>query len=145
VDLATAALTDLGTIGNGTRVFEGFAVSSAAPAPTISADGKTAQWTDVDGDGVTLKITTGKLTSEAFRMLPGAHGSMLARLDLDSAAFQGTNVTITAKPGAAGGDGLVNIGAINAYGVDLGKVSIAATCRKSTRAILRNRRPQSVN
>jgi hypothetical protein len=125
IDLTTAALTELGTIGDGTRVFSGISVRPDAPAPTISADGKTATWTDLDGDAVTMKVTKGTLTAANFRMLAGAGGtSALSKLTLTDAAFAGTNVTFKAKPGASGGDGRVNVGEINAIGLDLGNVTV---------------------
>jgi len=125
MDLANAAMTDLGAIGDGTRKFGGLTVQIAAAAPAISTDGKTATWTDLDGDVVTLKITKGTLTAANFAMLAGARGSALSKLTLTDTTFTGTNVTLTAKPGAGGGDGRVNVGAINATGVDLGAVTIA--------------------
>ena len=126
MDLTTAVLTDLGTIGDGTREFGGLSVQIDAAAPAFSSDGKTATWTDLDGDAVTLKITKGTLTLANFRMLAGTDTtSALSKLTLTETAFTGTNITITAKPGAGGGDGSVNIGAIEAAGVDLGAVSIA--------------------
>ena len=126
MDLATAALTDLGAIGGGTRVFGGLAVQIDAAAPAISTDQKTATWTDLDGDAVTLKITKGTLTAANFRMLAGTGTtSALAKLTLTDPTFTGTNITLTAKPGTNGGDGRVNVGVINATGVDLGAVKIS--------------------
>ena len=131
IDLATAAMTDLGIIGAGNRVFGGLAVQLDAAAPAISPDSKTATWRDLDGDAVTLKITKGTLTPANFRMLDGAgEGSALSKLTLSGAAFAGTNITITAKPGPSGGDGRVNIGAIDATDVDLGAVSIGGDFQK---------------
>ena len=125
IDLATAALTDLGQIGSSARNFGGLAVKLDGPAPVISTDGKTATWHDLDGDNVTLKITKGTLTAANFRMLQGANEtSALSKLTITDAAFTGTNITVTAKPGLDGGDGAVNIGEINATGVDLGSVTI---------------------
>jgi hypothetical protein len=125
IDLATAELTDLGQIGGSARVFGGLAVQINAPAPVISTDGKTATWRDLDGDNVTLKITKGTLTPANFRMLQGANDSVaLSKLTVTDPTFTGTNITITAKPGANGGDGAVNIGNIDATGVDLGNVAI---------------------
>lgn len=125
IDLATAALTDLGQIGGSARVFGGLAVQPDGLAPVISTDGKTAMWWESDGDRVTLKITKGALTAANFRMLQAANeGSALAKLTLTDPAFTGTNLTITAKPSPDGGDGAVNIGEINATGVDLGIVII---------------------
>jgi hypothetical protein len=121
VDLATAALTDLGKIGDGTRKFDELAVSVDAPAPTIT--GTKATWTDIDGDLVTLTVSKGTLTPANFRMLAGVNGSALQSLTLD-ATFAGANVTLVAKPGPLGGDGTVNVGRILAPGVDLGNVIV---------------------
>ena len=127
IHLATAALSDLGTIGDGTRNFEGAAVRAEGIAPNISTDLKTATWRDLDGDFVTLKITKGALTAANFRMLGGGaqNTTALSKLTLTGEQFTGTNITITAKPSELGGDGKVNIGEITATGVDLGAVKIS--------------------
>src|SRR5262249_33899602 len=50
-------------------------------------------------------------------------GQQLQLLDLRDPAFQGTNIT-TFLTRAPAGDGLVNVGRVNAIGRDLGNVSI---------------------
>lgn len=120
VDLATAALTDLGTIGYGDRSFTGLTVSLAAPAPSLT--GNKATWTEADGDVVTLTISKGTLTAANFFMLEAGVGRFLGQLTLGS-EFAGANVTITAKAGAQG-DGQVAMGFINADNVDLGAVKV---------------------
>jgi hypothetical protein len=125
LDLATAAAVSLGSVGDGTRSFSGMAISRTAPAPAISADGKSATWTDIDGDAVTLKLSKGLLTPAAFTMLAGQSGSALSKLTITDAVFAGASISLTAKPGANGGDGTVNIGTIDATGRDLGSVSLA--------------------
>lgn len=124
VDLETAALTGVGDIGDGSRTFTGMAVQPYVAGPTIAANGKSATWTDVDGDAVKLTITKGTLAPTNFLMLGANTGMALSRLQLSDLAFTGSNVTITAKRGPSGGDGLVNVGAIVAP-IDLGVVTVA--------------------
>jgi hypothetical protein len=104
-----------------------------APATlvSVSADHKTATWTDVDGDRVTLKASKPVLDAADFTFLPDAEsdiGGQLALLDLSDigAANSGVSLAFTAKrnPIDRVGDGSVHVGRIAAAGVDLGKVSI---------------------
>jgi len=101
--------------------------------PTFSADGKTAMWTDVDGDKVTLKVSKGTLDATNFKLLAksttDARAQLLA-LNLGN-EFEGADVSLTAKR-AVGGDGKVNVGAINALFTDLGKVTIGGDLGKIT-------------
>jgi len=113
--------------------------SSVAAAPNAyvvfgsainpSADGRTVTYRDVDGDTITVKTTKGAFTREMFTMshpLDGVErGQHLDLLDITSGGqdFSGANITISVKK-AATGDGYVNIGTINATGIDLGTVSI---------------------
>ncbi|MEO8351685.1 MAG: integrin alpha, partial [Chthoniobacteraceae bacterium] len=95
----------------------------------VDAKGKTATFTDVDGDLVTIKSSKGGLTAEMFGISqPNAlGGSRLVFADLTSFAdpsLDGSKITIKAKRGPDGGDGLVNIGSIDARGVALGKVKL---------------------
>lgn len=109
--------------------------SRIAPAAvTISADHKTATWTDVDGDAVTLKVTKPILdpSGAQFTFLPQAGGDVgfqLALLDLTGVgtAGQGTSLTFSAKRDVAEhhGDGAVNVGRIDATGLDLGAITVA--------------------
>jgi len=85
---------------------------------------RTANFSDVDGDIVTLKITKGILDPSRLHLLPASGGFHLRALDLSDAQFAGTNVTITAKPGPNGGDGFVNVGAILAGNNNLGTVTV---------------------
>jgi len=121
MDLGTAALTDLGAIGDGSRLFGGLTVSFHADDPVISKN--KATWTDLDGDTVTLTVSKGTLTGANFRMIAGENGSVLSKLTLDP-TFSGADLKITAKPGPNGGDGRVDIGGIDATGVDLGNVTV---------------------
>lgn len=124
VDLATGTLNGLGEVGDGSRTFFAVAVQFYTAGPAIAPNGKSATWTDLDGDLVTVKITKGTLTPANFRMLAGANGVALSELKLTDPAFTGSNVTFTAKRGPAGGDGFVNVGDITATGVDLGNVTV---------------------
>ena len=96
---------------------------------SISLDGKTAKWTDVDGDTVTVKASRGVLNDATFTFLepgPDDLGQQLAGLSLVGLgdAANGVSLTFTAKRTDRLGDGSVNIGQINATGVDLGAVKI---------------------
>lgn len=102
--------------------------SRIAPAGviTFSTDGKTATWSDVDGDKVTLKITKGQLEDSLFTTdQTPANGLIVTQLDLTDVKFKGTNVTVSAsRDPLTGGDNTVNIGYIDATGLPLGAVSI---------------------
>ena len=84
---------------------------------------------DVDGDLVTIatsKGTDAQLTAVVNLVaggVPGGKAITAISLANDS-AFDGTNLTVTAKPGPLGGDGLVNVGQVIAIGLDLGTVTI---------------------
>ena len=86
----------------------------------------TAQFFDADGDLVTVKVSRGSLTLDNFNVV--ADGTLgdghFAGLDLTQGDFAGASVTITARRGPSGGDGLVDLGFLNAAGIDLGKVTI---------------------
>src|SRR5262249_38086800 len=79
-------------------------------------------FTDVDGDKVTIASSVGDLSGKATFANVGV-GQQLQVLDLTGAAFQGANITTTFIRAPAG-DGLVNIGHINAAGRDLVSVAI---------------------
>ncbi|HET6409793.1 MAG TPA: DUF4394 domain-containing protein, partial [Chthoniobacteraceae bacterium] len=123
VNLSTGAVTSVGDIGNGTNTIVGMAV---ATEQIEIVNSRTARFTDVDGDAVTIKITKGELTLELFELGAGPNGGAYLRgLNLTDPSFAGTNLTITAKPGPDGGDKLVSVGYINATGNDLGTVKIS--------------------
>lgn len=94
-------------------------------AVQIAPGGKSATFRDVDGDLVMVKTSKGAFDGSEFSGIEtGPNGAgQLQRLMLD-ADFSGANITFTAKPGAAGGNGFVNIGFLDATGVDLGTVSV---------------------
>lgn len=101
-----------------------------APANlVISNFGKTAKWTDVDGDLVTLTSSKAILDEFDFSFLPqeaGDIGFQLARLDLTDDAAQGASLTFSAKRDAVAkvGDGFVNVGWIDARNSDLATVIV---------------------
>ena len=101
-------------------------IAPAAVSLTIAGDGRSATWTDVDGDLVTLKITKGTLDLSNFTMQPGAtQGDVLQALDLTDPEFAKTNITITAtRDEVNGGNNSVNVGFLNAEGNPLGAVKI---------------------
>ncbi|MGB8170206.1 MAG: hypothetical protein WCF18_22070, partial [Chthoniobacteraceae bacterium] len=85
-------------------------------------------FTDVDGDKVVITTTgAGTLTLGGNVMvspLPGAQ-TQIVTLDLTDPALQGANVSIVAtRDPVNGGDGLVNVGSIDASGRDLSKVLV---------------------
>ena len=139
--LAAGQVRDYGTVklnlsytgGDGndvvlTAVGSGQVVSVGAP--TFSPDGRRAVFTDMDGDIVTVKTDKGAFSAANFAMVnfSGASGAVLQTLDLSKANFgkQFKNATIKVKVAQAGaGDGFVNIGRINAKGLDLVSVSVA--------------------
>ena len=102
--------------------------SRIAPAGTMT-------YIDVDGDVVTIKSSKGtsdelEAAVNPFLALEGL-GSRLQAINLSAnTVFAGTNLTITAKRGTDGGDGLVNVGFIDATGtnggtsLDLGTVTV---------------------
>ena len=96
--------------------------SRIAPAVVI-AHPLTATYTDVDGDLVTIKTTAGVLNNSVFTSQMLGLGEQLLLIDLTGGGFAGTDLTVTVKK-ARTGDGIANIGAINAAGFDLGKVTL---------------------
>lgn len=99
---------------------------TGGPAPTIAANGKSATWIDVDGDTATVTITAGTLTPGNFLMRDvGLGRAQFEILDFKrDTQFAGTNITFTARPTSGTGDGNVNVGGINAAGLDLGNVKL---------------------
>ncbi len=88
-------------------------------------------YTDVDGDAVTVKISKGTAADVTILhpAVGGTPGEMLSVISLaGNPLFDGANISVTAKPqrvaGVPLGDGHVNVGYINAAGVNLGTVKI---------------------
>ena len=93
----------------------------------IATDGHSATYLDGDGDLVSVKVSHGTLKQANFMLVPAAYvegGSLLRHLDLSDGQFAGANVTITAVHTKLGGDGLVNVGFLDATGINLGKVVV---------------------
>jgi Domain of unknown function (DUF4394) len=123
INLTSGTATSVGDIGTGTSTLVGLAVETEQ---IRIVNPKTATFTDVDGDTVTIKITKGELTPGLFELGAGPNGGAYLRLlNLSNSSFAGTNVTITAKPSPNGGDKLVSVGYINATGNDLGIVKVS--------------------
>lgn len=96
-----------------------------APTVTIAANGKKATFTDVDGDLVTITTNVGTFDQSNFHLESAGIGARLLGVDLfEQSEFTGANISIKAKRSALGGDGFVNVGGLDAGGVDLGKVLI---------------------
>lgn len=90
---------------------------------------------DVDGDLVTITSSKGTVNDLVGVIFLGplvGFGQQLLRLDLRLIpdVFAGANISVVAKPfdfdndGKLDGDGLVNVGSINASGIDVGTVFV---------------------
>jgi len=89
--------------------------------------GRVLTYTDTDGDQVTVKFSKGTLEQGNFTFdnafdTSGAQQLQLIELN-GNQAFKGVKITVSVVQN--GGDGLVNIGTLDASGVDIGKVTIA--------------------
>jgi hypothetical protein len=93
----------------------------------IAADGLSATFGDVDGDLVTVKTTVGKFTEAMFELRAEGVGFQLERLDVADPAFAGAKLSFFATPHkifGSDGNSRVNVGFLDATGVDLFKVRI---------------------
>ena len=107
----------------------GFSTAEVKVAP----NGKSATFTDWDGDLVTIKSTKGTLAPGQFTLSginPLTGGTHLLSADFTASGFAKANITFTARRGPAGGDGLVNIGTLDAHGLGLGTVSVDGDLRQ---------------
>jgi hypothetical protein len=89
-------------------------VRALVPDLKISANGKTATFTDVDGDLATAKSSKGGFTAAMFELRPTGDllgGAQLTEWKLNELP-DGTKLTLTARPGAFGGNGLVHVGLV---------------------------------
>jgi hypothetical protein len=96
-------------------------------APAVLVNPKTLTYFDTDGDLVTLTISKGTLTTADFLFdtafdSPGPQQLQLVNFASD-APKAGADVSITAELTGVG-NGIVNVGYLNATGIDLGKVTI---------------------
>ena len=83
--------------------------------------GKSVRVTEADGDRVTIKVNKGSIPDNAIVM--GANGIELIDLRAVGSGLAKATITIVAEL-SGGGDGLVNVGAINATGIDLSKIRV---------------------
>ncbi len=83
----------------------------------------TVSYTDFDGDKVRITDSSGTLTSADLHFVGGGTSGQLSTLDLSDPGFEGANITFTVTKSAAG-DGLANVGLIDAGINDLGKVIV---------------------
>lgn len=112
--------------------------SRIAPALLLTG-GQAVAYFDADGDLVTVKTSKGKFqdptqmgqTMWDFGATTTGIGEQLRQLDLSGLTeFDGANITITAVPydydnnTKPDGDGTVDVGYINATGIDLGAVRV---------------------
>jgi hypothetical protein len=96
----------------------------------ISSDGLSATYTDTDGDRVTVRTDAGVFTEELFDMRAEGVGFQLERLDLTDPGFSHATLEFLAKrqdwnqDGTRDGNAKVDVGYLNATGVDLRSVII---------------------
>jgi hypothetical protein len=82
----------------------------------------TAKYTDVDGDKVTITISTGDFHDAIVSLVDRNLGDYLESIILPS-TFSGANISFAVTKALAG-NGRADVGLIDATGVDLGNVSI---------------------
>ena len=87
-----------------------------APA-SITIAGKTAKWTDYDGDLVTMKWTSEE--APTFTKMDKGDGLLVSLILLQAAKHEGASITITVAKGGIFGDGRVEIGHLDGTGVAL--------------------------
>ncbi len=98
-------------------------------APATLIDGKTVEFTDVDNDVIRVQLSRSVLTAQNWQthfdfQSDGAGHDVLENINFASPAFSGIGIGISVFQKVSP-DGKVNIGALNAGGVDLDKVVIA--------------------
>jgi hypothetical protein len=86
-------------------------------------------FSDVDGDLVRIKVSQGTLSGSDFVVIPGGQGLQIRTINFSDDTIDAVNefsgATLKVKSIARNqGDGLVNIGFINATGIDLGFVRV---------------------
>ncbi|HEX4083264.1 MAG TPA: hypothetical protein VHY22_00025 [Chthoniobacteraceae bacterium] len=96
-----------------------------APAAvvTIAPNHKSASYTDTAGDTVIVTTTKGAFTSGMFIFDPSTAGQLTELSITGHKDFTGANIHFTILP-VAGGTDAVNIGFINATGLNLGSVTL---------------------
>ena len=96
--------------------------SRIAPAVLI-VNPTTATYTDLDGDLVTIKVSTGAFNNTHFTTQMIGAGEQLLLINLSAGGFDDAHLTLSVVKAGAG-DGRANVGAINSTGHDLGHVFI---------------------
>jgi hypothetical protein len=99
-----------------------------APAVLTFVSPQTASFIDADGSRAYVTVTKGTLNASNFTLAPSGLGYQLETLDLSKAdyksEFEDATVNIYAHPGAGLGGGTVDVGFINATGIDLSGVRV---------------------
>jgi hypothetical protein len=89
--------------------------------PQVAPIGSTAIFNDVDGDLITISVTGGKITADMLTF--GSAGELLmVDFNATNTLKDGANITFTVKKN--GGNGLLNVGAIDATGRRLGVIKV---------------------
>ena len=93
-----------------------------APAGvTVAPNGKSASYTDSNGDLVQVTTSRGLFVASDFTL---DSNNQLTQLALAGSAFNGANIAFSVTPKSTGGLNTVNVGYISAQGVNLGSVTI---------------------
>jgi len=126
IDLNTGAATLIGDIG-GAGVGDIRGITVAPQQQAIVIDGRKASFKDTDGDMVTVLSSQGEFEIGDFGLIESGEGFQLRTLKLndDGTEFQNATISITAKRPVSGAASFVNVGYINATGVDLANVRVA--------------------
>ncbi len=90
--------------------------------PAIKSAGKTATFTDTDGDLVSVSVNKGKITADMLTFGPDG-GLFLVDLNAGNTFKDGANISFTVKK-VPGGNGVINVGAIRGTGFSLGNVKV---------------------
>jgi hypothetical protein len=96
----------------------------------VAEDGLSASYTDTDGDRITVRTDAGAFTEGMFDMRAEGVGFQLERLDLTDPGFSHATLEFLArrqdwnKDGTRDGNAKVDVGYLNASGVDLRSVII---------------------
>jgi filamentous hemagglutinin len=81
-------------------------------------------FTEADGDHVTVTTSLGTNADLAAAITLGAGNAYIGLIDLTAAVFAGSDLRVVSAPGGVTGDGLVNVGYVNATGRDIGNVTV---------------------
>lgn len=92
----------------------------APAAITINPALKSATWTDFDGDLITMKWTG--TSAPTFDTIDNGLGLLVNKITFTKAEHQGIGFSLAVKASATG-DGRLEVGRINATGVDLGVIA----------------------